>query len=245
MTGLMSEEHLDESMPKLLRACQFSHPERYARNFNKYSALLGAGAADAKYFARGLESQGNDMARFYVFCLISDLVAKERISGDVAELGVWQGNTAELLAMFARRQNRTLYLLDTFEGLPAADLNADDKHLVGTFQDTDIETVRKRVGSEGTVLIKGYFPETASQLPLDAKFSIVHIDCDLYAPMIAALQYFYPRMTPGGFIIVHDYLSLFWDGVERAVDEFLVDKPESIFPVPDLAGTVVIRKNKF
>lgn len=43
---------------------------------------------------------------------------------------------------------------------------------------------------------------------------------------------------------MHDYSSLFWDGLETAVNEFLADKPEGIVPLPDLAGTVAVRKNK-
>ncbi|MEK6290717.1 MAG: TylF/MycF/NovP-related O-methyltransferase, partial [Paraburkholderia tropica] len=139
---------------------------------------------------------------------------------------------------------RTLYLLDTFEGFPDADLDLNEKHLSGIFKDTSLEAVKNRVGEEGTVFIKGYFPETAAQLPDDGQYAIVHIDCDLYVPMIAALEYFYPRMAPGGFILMHDYGSLCWDGAEKAVDEFFADKPEGVMPLPDLCSTVVMRKNK-
>ena len=43
---------------------------------------------------------------------------------------------------------------------------------------------------------------------------------------------------------MHDYMTLHWEGVERAVDEFFADKPESIIPIPDMGGTVVARKPK-
>lgn len=59
---------------------------------------------------------------------------------------------------------------------------------------------------------------------------------------MAALDYFYPRMVPGGFLIVHDYGSLHWNGAEQAVDAFFADKPESVVPLPDQAGSVVVRK---
>jgi O-methyltransferase len=60
--------------------------------------------------------------------------------------------------------------------------------------------------------------------------------------MKAALEYFYPRLVPGGFFILHDYSSLYWDGAEKAIDEFLADKPERVMPIPDKSGTVVVRK---
>jgi len=71
---------------------------------------------------------------------------------------------------------------------------------------------------------------------------LVHIDCDLYAPVDAALRYFYPRLITGGFLVIHDYLNFFWNGVGRAVDEFFADKPEKLVPIPDKSGTAVIRK---
>jgi hypothetical protein len=70
----------------------------------------------------------------------------------------------------------------------------------------------------------------------------VHIDCDLYEPIRAALEYFYPRMVPGGYIVMHDYTSMAWNGAERAIDEFFADKPESVIPLPDGAGSCVARR---
>jgi O-methyltransferase len=60
--------------------------------------------------------------------------------------------------------------------------------------------------------------------------------------MKSGLEFFYPRLTPGGFLVLHDYSSLEWDGAEKAIDEFLADKPERVIPIPDKSGTVVLRK---
>jgi O-methyltransferase len=49
--------------------------------------------------------------------------------------------------------------------------------------------------------------------------------------------------VPGGFLIIHDYMSLYWDGVEKAINEFFADKPERFIPIPDKSGTIVIRKH--
>jgi Macrocin-O-methyltransferase (TylF) len=70
----------------------------------------------------------------------------------------------------------------------------------------------------------------------------VHLDCDLYAPFAAGLRYFNPRLVEGGFLIMHDYSSLYWAGAEQAIDEFFADLPEKPIPIPDKSGTAVIRK---
>ncbi|WP_321900022.1 TylF/MycF/NovP-related O-methyltransferase [Paraburkholderia heleia] len=215
-------------------------PQKYTENIKKYRAR--GGILDPQTDI--LKFSHNDQARFFAFCLIIDQLAKDNISGDFAELGVFKGNSAQFLAAIARRLDRTTYLLDTFEGFDVKDLSENESQLNGAFADTSLDAVRAKVGDDQTVFIKGRFPDTAPQLPAAGTYSLVHIDCDLGEPMAAGLHYFYPRVQPGGFIIMHDYNSLYWDGAEMAIDKFFADKPESIVPLPDLCGSVVVRKSK-
>lgn len=75
----------------------------------------------------------------------------------------------------------------------------------------------------------GRFTESTQSLP-ERRYSFVHLDVDLYQSTHACLEYFYPRMTSGGAIILHDYSML--SGVHQAVDEFLADKPERLIEQP-------------
>jgi hypothetical protein len=220
-------------------------PDRYWANRADYAALGGASAKlDIKKFIEGSQKNNcGDLARYYTFCLIFDQIVKEKLEGDLVELGVYRGNTGSLLAEIARHLGRTAYLLDTYQGFPKQDLVGINAGMAASFTETSLEAVRDLVGDENVRFIQGYFPETASQLPENASYCLVHLDCDLYAPFHAALAYFYPRLVPGGFLIMHDYSSLSWErGPERAVDEFFAGKPEKIIPIPDKSGTVVIRK---
>lgn len=219
-------------------------PQRFTGNFQRY---LEAGGLvrpheDVRGFVCAEPGNAGDMGRFFFFSMILDQIAKEGVAGDFLELGVYKGSTASVLATMARKLRRTLYLLDTFEGFAAADLHGIDADKSMGFADTSLEAVRALVGEQGTRFVKGFFPATATELPADGRYALVHIDCDLYAPIKAALDYFYPRLSPGGFIIVHDYSSLHWNGAEQAVDEFFADKAECLVPLTDNAGSVVVRK---
>ena len=219
-------------------------PERYRDNYARYLALGGQPglADDLQGFVAGGANTG-DLARFWFFSLAFDQIVKEGLSGDLAELGVYKGNTASLLAAYARRLDATAWLLDTYEGFDPKDLTGFDADIrAQDFTDTSLAAVRARVGDDHVEFVKGYFPASASQLPADGRYCLVHLDCDLYAPMASALAYFYPRLVPGGFLIAHDYSSLHWSGAETAVDEFFLDKPECPMPLPDGAGSVAIRK---
>jgi ADP-heptose:LPS heptosyltransferase len=221
-------------------------PQRYSQNCERY--LAKGGRLDIqgllRGFTKGNKNNRGDLNRFYTLALIFDQIMKEQTLGDIAELGVYKGNTAYMLASFARRIGVTAYLLDTFEGFDDADLEGMDANKAMQFFDTSLEAVQSLVGSASVAFIKGYFPDSSARIPHGTQFCLVHIDCDLYAPFKAALDYFYPRMAPGGFMIMHDYASLHWDGAERAIDEFFSGKPESIVPVADGSGTVIVRKAK-
>jgi len=218
-------------------------PQRYNDNARLYRERGGQVQIeeDVKPFAA--DNHFGDSSRFFFFCLMQDQIFKERLKGDIAELGVYKGMTASVLANIARRAGRTAYLFDTFEGFDKKDLVGIDKDKrPEQFTDTSLEAVRNRVGTENVRYVQGRFPESAAQIPQDLRFCLVHIDCDLFEPITAALEYFYPRMVPGGFMVIHDYSSLAWNGAERAVDAFFADKLEFVIPLTDGGGSAVVRR---
>jgi hypothetical protein len=236
----------DEDQTSLLGKHRSDPPQRFSNNFARYQSLEGL--VRPNEFLRGsFHADGTfkgDMSRFYFFCLALDVIAKEGLQGDIAELGVYKGGTAAVLAKFARTLGRTAYLFDTFEGFDESDLTGLDAGTPVGFIDTSMDYVRAAIGDDSVNFIKGRFPETTSAIPEDTRFCLVHLDCDLYAPMRDALEFFYQRLVPGGFLIVHDYSSLCWDGPERALDRFLIGKSECVIPLPDSAGSAVIRKSR-
>lgn len=163
---------------------------------------------------------------------------REGVRGAFAELGVYRGETSRVIHQAA--PDRTLYLFDTFTGFPASDLqgNADQR-----FSDTSVTTVEQNIGDLRNIVIRrGYFPETAAGLE-DERFAFVMLDMDLYGPTKAAIEFFYPRVVRGGYLFAHDYNSPEFDeGVSRALDSFFADKTEFLVELPDVWGSVLVRK---
>jgi len=182
-----------------------------------------------------------DLARLVMFVENARVLEAEGIAGSLAELGVYKGTTAKLL--HALMPARTLWLFDTFEGFDARDLAHEARDAGGfRFDDTSLEAVLRYVdGGERVRACKGRFPDTAAQVPDGERFALVHLDADLQKPTADALAFFYPRMTPGGFIVLHDYGSGAWPGIALAADAFFADKPEGIVRIPDKSGTAIVR----
>ena len=140
-----------------------------------------------------------------------------------------------------------LHLFDTFEGFPASDLREESGKAAGYttqhFADTSADKIRAKFSKSPNVFIhQGYFPDTAVGLE-DVKFALVSMDADLEKPTRAGLEFFYPRLTPGGVILIHDY-NADWPGLMKAVDDFCKNIPESPVPAPDADSTIMIVKGK-
>jgi Macrocin-O-methyltransferase (TylF) len=213
---------------------------RYHGRFPNYPRLVKEWTADKT------RNNGGDLPRLLFLMQNTEQILAERVDGDFAELGVHLGYSAAVLAGLASRDGkRRLHLFDTFEGFDQRDLQGVDSAVPKElFEDTSLPAVRKRVGHDDIcVYYPGYFPESAGPVDPNTRFALVHLDCDLYTPTAAGLEFFYPRMEPGGLIVLHDYSNGFWPGIRQAADEFLADKPERLILAPDKSGTAAVRRS--
>jgi O-methyltransferase len=178
-----------------------------------------------------------DPVRYGAIKLAIDRIIKDNISGAFAEVGVYQGHTSKIIHTLA--PHKVFYLFDTFEGFPKKDLGGREDN---RFQDTGLDVVKKIIGNLDNIKFReGYFPETAKGLENEV-FAFVMLDVDLYPPTLSGLEFFYPRLSPGGYLFIHDY-SDGWE-VYRAVNDFMRDKKEGIVCLPDIWGSAVICKSR-
>ena len=140
-----------------------------------------------------------------------------------------------------------------------------------SFADTTIDLVRSRLPHpEMARFVQGYFPASLEGLDFEVLsgsnvmqasenvtaacesqceescepcFALVSLDPDLYEPTLEGLRYFYPRLAPGGRILIHDYTSCQFEGVKMAVDEYCRAHELFVVPLMDLHGTAVLVKS--
>lgn len=176
--------------------------------------------------------------------MIAREVHERGIEGAIAELGVYQGDFAvEMNRLFA---DRSIYLFDTFTGFDQRDVSIEEaegfsRARIGNFEDTNMDMVRRRLPyPERAVFKAGYFPETASGI--QERFAVVSLDADLYKPIYDGLRFFYPLLSRGGYVIIHDYNNSRFSGVRHAVRKFCEEQNVFVVPLSDLHGTGIISK---
>jgi hypothetical protein len=147
----------------------------------------------------------------------AETVLNENIAGDFIETGVMRGGTVILMRALLKAhdvRDRVVWAADSFEGLPAPNMESypDDagaawhlrpltevglEHVKRNFERYDLLDSQVR-------FLKGWFRDTLAEAPI-TKLALLRLDGDLYESTMDALVPLYPKLSPGGFVIIDDY----------------------------------------
>ncbi len=194
----------------------------------------------------------HDYSRLFTLELCGKEIYKGGVKGSVAELGVFRGDFASIINRVF--PDRKLYLFDTFKSFDDFEVDFEkSKGLVNpetldelkeSLKQTSVEYVLSKMKYRENVIVKeGYFPDSINGL--EEEFSFVSIDTDLYIPILNGLKYFYPRLSPNGYIFIHDYNHKLLPGISQAISDFeqLIGHKLLKVPLSDQGGTLVITKH--
>lgn len=166
------------------------------------------------------------------------------LKGAVIEVGVWRGGTGAILAsaLARTRPTETIYLCDTFRGVPKAGRH-DSLYRGGEHSDTSIAHVSgllKSLSVSNAVLVEGVLPDqTGSQIP-PGPISLCHIDVDVYESARDIVAWVDDRVPPGGILVFDDYGFSSCVGVTRLVNE--IRETGRWFSIYNLNGHAVLIK---
>jgi len=159
-----------------------------------------------------------------------EAVIRDGVPGDLIETGVWRGGACIFMRAILRAcadTSRTVWLADSFEGLPAPDsaaypADAGDKHHLWSdyfaVSRAEVEENFRRYGLlDGQVrFLEGWFKDTLPTAPIE-RLALIRLDGDMYESTYQALDALYDRLSPGGFVIVDDY---YLEPCARAIHDF-------------------------
>jgi O-methyltransferase len=192
---------------------------------------------------RNIDSNYFDYIRLSTLELVSEEIKRKNLKGNVAELGVYKGKFARYINGYF--PDRLLYLFDTFEGFDNRDIDSEKQLGFSDgkqdFSDTSVEGVLKQMPhSKMCRPVKGFFPQSAKDV--NDAFVFVSLDADLYEPILAGLNFFYPKLVNGGYIFVHDFNNENYAGARKAVEQFCKEQGIGFVPIPDSGGSAIIAK---
>ena len=170
------------------------------------------------------------VARLSNLARLVERTLDEGVPGDYIETGVWRGGCCILMrGVLAARgvTDRKIVAADSFEGLPPAkaelypadanDRHSDVKELAVSLKQVKANFERYGLLDDQVVFVKGFFADTLPCLE-GGRFAVIRLDGDMYESTALALQNLYPRLSPGGFVVVDDYGAV--EGCRLAVEDY-------------------------
>jgi hypothetical protein len=165
---------------------------------------------------------------FNLRCLC-EYVIVHGVPGDFIETGVWRGGASIMMRAVLkayRVTDRTVWLADSFAGLPPPDVArypadlGDNLHTAPELA-ISMETVQANFERYDLLdaqvrFLKGWFRDTLHVAPIE-RLAILRLDGDMYESTMDALTALYDKVSPGGFVIIDDYIL---PGCRKAIGDF-------------------------
>jgi hypothetical protein len=184
-------------------------------------------------------------SRERMYALWQAVRAVRGLDGDVVECGVWRGGSSILAALTLSQLGdaRTLWMYDTYEGMP--DPGPEDVDLLGMSARGDWERLKAEDGlvfarasladvqanvaaagvpAERVRFVVGKVEDTIPGTMPD-RIALLRLDTDWYESTLHELRHLWDRLVPGGVLIIDDYGH--WQGARRAVDEFFAARADA------------------
>ena len=150
----------------------------------------------------------------------------KNIDGDLCEIGVWKGYTFHRIAKMAARRNCMAHAFDSFQGMNDPSPEHDSDHYPkGKFNVGGVENFSKLMDVQGAVqasyrLWPGYIPDCYEGAG-DLRFAFVYLDVDVYQPTVDSLAWLWPRLAPGGLLMLDDFIGSRDFEATKAIKEWL------------------------
>jgi O-methyltransferase len=159
-------------------------------------------------------------------------VIRRGVPGDLIETGVWRGGaTIFMRAVLAAYGDtgRSVWVADSFRGLPkpSGKYEADRHDAFWRFSELAVSAdevranfARYRLLDDRVRFLEGFFSDTLAEAPIE-QLAVARLDGDMYESTIVALEALYPKLSPGGYLIVDDYGAV--GACSQAVDDYRRD----------------------
>ena len=226
---LVHKVNVARSDPERRKAARFRALSRIAQVLRPDYVLTDpekAWFSDERFFRDFYAVERHDLTADRKYMLRQLLALVDGVPGDTAECGVYGGASSWFICDHFRGSGRVHHGFDSFEGL------SDPTPLDGSYWHVGDLSVGEAEAQEllepfGARLYRGWIPERFDAVA-DRTFAFVHVDVDLYQPTRDSLEFFCPRLAPGGVILLDDHGFTTCPGATRAAEEYMAGRPESI-----------------
>lgn len=180
--------------------------------------------------------------RAYIACWLAERASS--LGGDFIECGVNRGGISRAIVSYlgAKLQGRRFYLLDTFQGIPVSILSDREMRHNKYFKENYTECYQDVLNTfrefPEVSVVRGLVPDTFIEVESE-QFCFTHIDMNNAISEIAAAEYLWPRLVPGGFMLLDDYGWQINVDQRQAFDRFATERNMTVLALPTGQGLLM------
>lgn len=181
---------------------------------------IGSFSAESRENGRDWPSVAHSMIgnkRMLNLQRMAEHVVNHNVPGDFIETGVWRGGACIMMRAVLNAydiSDRTVWVADSFEGLPRPDADrypadSGDDHFIYEELAIPLTQVQENFSKYGLLdeqvrFLKGWFRDTLPDAPV-SRLALMRLDGDMYESTMDALVNLFPKLSPGGIVIIDDY----------------------------------------
>jgi O-methyltransferase len=209
---------------------------------NKFWEAYLAGENSGHNLSQGLRLH----VEWRVHIAICMAIHGSKLNGDFVECGVNTGILSLAICNYLEfnKLDKKIYLFDTYNGIPVEKINLEEKKL-GRLQESnslyfDCYEIAKSNFSKfpNAILVKGTVPESLSQVSIQ-NVSYLHIDMNSATAELAALQFFWEKLSCGAAVLFDDYGWKNFQPQREALNKFAESKKSLICELPTGQGLLI------
>lgn len=140
--------------------------------------------------------------------------------------------------------DKDFYLFDTYEGIPTDQINEAEHRLgreeesLDRYEECYEGVVRTFAPYPRVRPIRGKVPDTLSLVDID-RVAYLSIDMNVAYPERAALEYFWPKLSPGACVLLDDYGCMPFREQKYVIDEFTRAQGCEVWLLPTGQGLLI------
>jgi O-methyltransferase len=176
-----------------------------------------------------------------------------QVPGNACEVGCFRGLSAYIAAAAFRDMRETMgkkltfHICDSFEGLseptvkdaalgdePAGRAKAHD------YRCSEADVRAHLAQFDFIEFHKGWIPAPVEKIE-NERFCYTHVDVDLAEPTRDSIEFLWPRLNPGGVMVLDDYGVMSYPGAKRAIDAFFEGRRDVFFISQPAGGGIAVK----
>lgn len=207
--------------------------------YNSFSEMLNLGYSTEDYLHHFPSFVGH-MTIGRVLTLTDLYKMTIGVAGHIADVGVYKGASAilfaKLIKLFEPEALTMVHGFDWFKGTNPGnedklqvkgDYHEDEKRLKKLVTLQNLDHILKIHKLDIAKDLKGFFKSSTNNY---MQFKLVFLDSGTYDVVSSAIKEFWPRLTPGGLLVIDQYNHEVAPGEVRAVKELLPDLKVETLP---------------